>query len=203
MPGQAVLRFSEMECTARSKLSILRAGALIAAGTLSFLVPLPAQTPGAKAQPKAAAPGSPQVEANLAQLMRGSLYPASNVVFAAQGEDPAKFPEAKDPSAATDLLASTYGKWQAVENSALAMAESANLLMLPGRRCSNGVPVPTGNADWPRLVQGLRDAAMISYKAAQAKDQDKILMAADALTTACANCHDKYREKPNTADRCK
>jgi hypothetical protein len=155
-------------------------------------------------QPSGASPGSaPRVDANLAQLMRGIIYPASNIVFAAQGDDPAKFPEAKDPAAATDLLASTYGKWAAVENSALAMDEAANLLILPGRKCANGIAVPVRNADWPKFVQGLRDAAMLSYKAAQAKDQDKILDAAEKLTNACAACHDKYREKPSLADRCK
>ena len=85
----------------------------------------------------------------------------------------------------------------------MALVEAANLLTIPGRKCSNGIAVPIGNADWPKLVQGLRDAGMIAYKAAQAKSQDKILDASDALTTACANCHDKYREKANLADRCK
>jgi hypothetical protein len=32
---------------------------------------------------------------------------------------------------------------------------------------------------------------------------DKMLDAADVLATACANCHDKYREKPaGEKDRC-
>jgi cytochrome c556 len=44
---------------------------------------------------------------------------------------------------------------------------------------------------------------MKAYKAAQSKNQDNILDAADAVATACSNCHDKYREKPNLADRCK
>ena len=94
-------------------------------------------------------------------------------------------------------------KWQAVENSALALAEAANLLTIPGRKCSNGRDVPIKNADCSKLVPGLRDAGMTAYKAAQSKNQDNILMAADAMTQACANCHDKYREKPNLADRCK
>ena len=79
----------------------------------------------------------------------------------------------------------------------LAIAEAASLLTVPGRKCSNGRAVPIGNADWPKLVQGLRDAGMAAYKAAQAKNQDKILDAADVMTTACANCHEKYREKPS------
>jgi cytochrome c556 len=152
---------------------------------------------------EAQAPAKPQVEANLAQLMKGVLLENSNVIFFAQSEDPAKVPPAKDPAAATDPLANSYGKWEAVENSALALAESANLLTIPGRKCSNGLPVPIGNADWPKFVQGLRDASMKVYKAAQAKDMDKIVDAADTMTTACANCHDKYREKPTLAERCK
>jgi cytochrome c556 len=44
---------------------------------------------------------------------------------------------------------------------------------------------------------------MTAYKAAQSKDQDKILDAAEVMTNACSNCHDKYREKPTEADRCK
>jgi hypothetical protein len=142
------------------------------------------------------------VTATLAQLMKGILYPNSNVIFAAQDQNPADVPPAKEPSTATNPLASSYGKWEAVENSALALTEAANLLILPGRKCSNGKDVPIKNADWPKLVQGLRDAGMMSYKAAQSKNQDKILEAADAMTTACSNCHDKYREKPKLADRC-
>jgi hypothetical protein len=146
---------------------------------------------------------APQAEATLAQLMKGILFPNSNVIFFAQSDDPAKVPPAKDPSVATDPLANTYGKWEAVENSGLALAEAANLLTIPGRKCSNGLPVPMGNADWPKFVQGLREAGMKAYKAAQSKDMDKVLDAADTMTSACANCHEKYREKPTLADRCK
>jgi hypothetical protein len=144
-----------------------------------------------------------QVNATMAQLMKGIVFPSANVFFAAQSDNPNDVPPAKDPSLAPNPLASTYGKWQAVENASLAMAEAANLLSIPGRKCSNGLPVPIKNADWPKFVQGLRDAGMTAYKAAQTKNQDKIVEAADTVATACANCHDKYREKANLADRCK
>jgi hypothetical protein len=141
--------------------------------------------------------------ARLAQLMRGTLFPDSNVLFAATGKNPADVPPAKDPSAATNPLESTYGKWEAVENSSLAIVETANLLIVPGRLCSNGRPVPTTSPDWPKLVQGLREAGMKSYEAAQSKNQDKLTDATDVLTTACANCHVKYRDKDKLEDRCK
>jgi hypothetical protein len=140
--------------------------------------------------------------ANLTQLMRGTLYPESNVVFAAQDVNPADVPHAKDPSMATDPLESSYGKWQAVENNALAIAEVADLLMLPGRKCANGLDVPLKNPDWAKFVQELRDAGMTAYAAAQTKNQDKMIEAADVMTGACRNCHVKYREK-KPADRCK
>ena len=163
-----------------------------------------AQTPARPASTKAvAAPSNMQVHANLLQLMRGILYPASNVIFAAQSDNPAEVKPAKDPATATDPLASTYGGWQAVENASLALVEGANLLMIPGRKCSNGLAAPMNNADWPKFVQGLRDAGTKAYEAARSKNQDKILDAADTLTTACANCHDKWREKPSLVDRCK
>ena len=146
---------------------------------------------------------APRAQATLAQLMNGTLYPASNVIFAAQDQNPADVPRAKDSNMATDPLASSYGKWEAVENSALAVAEVANLLTLPGRKCANGLDVPLRNADWAKFVQELREAGMTAYAAAQAKNQGKIIDAADVMTTACSNCHHKYREKAKLADRCK
>lgn len=180
---------------------------LLLTGVSIFCELSQAQTPTpakgkAPAQAKAASPAR-QSPATLAQLMKGILYPNSNVIFFAQSDNPADVPQAKDPATAVNPLASSYGKWEAVENSALALVEAANLLTIPGRKCSNGLPVPINNPDWPKLVQGLRDAGMTAYKAAQSKNQDKILDAADVMTTACANCHDKYREKPTLADRCK
>ncbi|MEP6960888.1 MAG: hypothetical protein ABI995_02360 [Acidobacteriota bacterium] len=162
------------------------------AATQNPAAPNAAKTPAAKP-----AGGPP---ATLAQLMKGVFYPNSNVIFAAQDKNPADVPAAKEASTALNPLESAYGKWEAVENSGLAISEAASLLTVSGRKCSNGRDVPIRNPDWAKLVQGLRAAGMISYKAAQAKDQDKILDAADAITTACANCHDKYRE---VADRCK
>lgn len=141
--------------------------------------------------------------ANLAQLMRGMLYPESNVVFAAQDVNPADVPHAKDPSMATDPLESSFGKWQAVENNALAIAEVSDLLMLPGRKCANGLDVPVTNPDWAKFVQELRDSGMAAYSAAQTKNQDKMTDVAGVMTLACMHCHVKYREKRNPADRCK
>ena len=154
-----------------------------------------AQAPAAARGRGAAPTAQAQVHGDLQQVMRGILFPNSNVVFSAQTVDPATVKKAPDPTAATDPLASIYGGWEAIENSGIAMAEAANLLTIPGRVCGNGKPVPVQNADWQRFVQGLRNAGMATYKAGQSKNMDMVIAAADTVTTACSNCHDVYREK--------
>jgi len=166
-----------------------------------------AQAPVRGAAPAAparsAAPARPsRRDANLLQLMRGTLYPASNVVFAAQG-DLNEFKQPADPSVSPNPLTSTYGGWEAVQNAALALVEAADLVVVPGRLCSNGKPAPVQNADWVKFTQGLREAGRAAYKAAQTKDMDKMTDASGTLSDACAACHDKYREKKNgPQDRC-
>jgi len=143
------------------------------------------------------------VYANLNQLMRGVLYPAANVVFFPQSENPAGVKQDPDPGMATDPLKSTFGQWQAVENAALALAESSNLLLVPGRFCANGVPAPITDAAWATFVQEVRDASMQAYKAAQAKDQDKLIEISETLSNSCAHCHRKWRDRRTSANRCK
>lgn len=145
---------------------------------------------------------TPAPAANLNQLMRSLYFPHSNVVFFAQRYDPATVKRDAEPSAATDPLLGVFGGWEAVENSALTLADSADLLMTPGRKCSNGRDVPVERPDWAQLVKGLREASMVAYKAALTKNTDKMLDASDVLAQSCANCHGKYRPG-NAANRCK
>ena len=169
---------------------------MLAVGALSLM-----------AQTRPARPANPgqQVHANLNQLMRGTLYPAANVVFSAQADNPGEVKPVpgQDPSMATDPLTSTFGGWLAVENAALTLAESANLLSIPGRTCANGVPVPIKDPSWATFVQELRDASMKAYRAAQAKDQDQMIANSETLTAACAGCHRKWRDRRTPDNRCR
>ena len=168
---------------------------------VGFVVLAPVYVGFAFAQaPAGRGAGPPQAQqarvyANMLQVMRGVLYPASNVVFTAQSDDPATFKPAVRPSTSSDPFTSAYGGWEAVENSGMALAESANLLVIP-RACGNGKPAPIESADWQMWVQELRDAGVAVYKAGQAKDPDKVLEVADTLATACLHCHAKYRNVP-------
>ena len=108
-----------------------------------------------------------------------------------------------DPNMSTDPLTSSFGGWQAVENAALALAESATLLTNANRHCSNGVAVPAKDPAWAAFVQEVRDASMKAYAAAKAKDQDKMIETADALSTSCSGCHRKFRDRKAPENRCK
>ena len=101
-----------------------------------------AQARGARAGGAPAAPRAQQVHGNLLQVMRGVLFPNSNVLFSAQSVNPSTIKKDADPTSSVNPLAGAYGGWEAIENSGIAMAEAANLLTLPGRVCGNGKPVP-------------------------------------------------------------
>ena len=145
-----------------------------------------------------------QVHANLNQLMRGALYPAANVVFSAQTDNPGdvKPIPGHDPSMATDPLTSKFGGWLAVENAALTLAESANLLSIPGRTCANNVPVPVTDPAWAAFVQDLRDVSMKAYQPRKRRT-DKMIEISEPLSAACANCHRRWRDRKTPENRCK
>jgi hypothetical protein len=172
---------------------------------LFWVVAAAAQAPGAKpaaqppAKPVARAAASPPV-GTLLQVMRGILFHSSNLIFATQGEDPA---DPKMPlQASSGTFARVYTGWPVVENAAVTLAESADLLLKPGRLCSNGRPVPVDRADYRKFVQGLRAAGQAALKAAQSKSMDNMIEVSGTVSEACENCHAVYRDKPDLKNRC-
>jgi hypothetical protein len=164
------------------------------------------EQPAGQAAPAAGAP-TQRPYANLAQLMRGIPFPNSNLIFDAGSEDP----EAKKKAAeggsggggsATANFGNVYAGWQQVENAALALSETANLLLIPGRMCENGKPAPTDREDYRKFVAQLAEAGEVALKAAQSKNLDTMLEAGGTVTEACSACHEVYRDKENNADRC-
>jgi hypothetical protein len=144
-----------------------------------------------------------EVHSNLAQLMRGIPFTFANIVFDAQSEDPAAERAPADVGGgATATFRNVYGGWQEVENSALALAESATLMMLPGRSCENGKPVPVQEKTYQQAAQGLRDAGMAAYESAQTKSMDAMLDASEKVSLACSNCHEPYRDFDDESQRC-
>jgi Cytochrome C' len=163
-------------------------------------------TPEQAAAPAGSTPAlTPTPHATLAQLMRGIPFPNSNIVFDTQSNDPGAEPKkgATDTSGgAKDVYSGVYAGWQQVENAALAMSETANLLMIPGRKCENGLPVPLDREDFRKGIQGLADAGQAAYKAAQTKNLDMMVEVSGTIADACAACHEVYRDKPAGKQRC-
>lgn len=157
--------------------------------------------------PAPAAPAAPVAKpyGTLARMMQAVAFPASNIIFDAQSEDPGA-PKAEAPggaaAGATQAYQNVYGGWMGVENAAIALSETANLLAIPGRMCDNGKPAPTDQEDYKKWTAQLAAAGEEALKAAQAKDLDKIVDVSGVVTEACAACHEVYRDKDDPKDRC-
>jgi hypothetical protein len=158
----------------------------------------PAATPAAGAF-------TPAPHATLAQVMRGIPFPNSNIIFDTQQNDPGAPPK-KGPTdtgaGAKDVYSGVYTGWQQVENAALALSETANLIMIPGRKCENGLPVPLDREDFRKAAAGLAAAGDAAYKAAQSRNMDQMVDVSGTVADACAACHEVYRDKPAGKMRC-
>lgn len=146
---------------------------------------------------------APRPHANLAQMMRGIPFTFSNIVFDAQAQDPgAPRVPAEVTAGATETFRNVYGGWQEVENSALALAEAANLVMIPGRFCENGKPVPVHEDTYRKAAEGLAAAGRAAFAAAQSKNMDKMIEVSETVSIACSNCHEPYRDFDDQSQRC-
>src|SRR6266581_4941632 len=131
--------------------------------------PPAAQAPAAT--PAAGPALTPAAHGSLAEVMRGIPFPNSNIIFDTQTNDPGAVKKPTDKSStaaaggATGVYSSVYSGWQAVENSAIALSETANLVMIPGRKCENGLPVPMGDATFQKGAKALVEAGQAAYKA--------------------------------------
>jgi len=157
---------------------------------------LPSATPAASQAPLFPPMG------NLNQLMRGILFPSSNIIFNVQSNDPGAPPKpasggvkANTPFSWTDWGAGIYPPWQVVDNAAVAIAESAPLLLIPGRRCENGKPVPVDRPDWIKFSEELAEAGRAAYRASQTRNQQAVSDATNQLADSCMHCHQAYRDK--------
>lgn len=147
---------------------------------------------------KASVESTPVMTVN--QLMHAIFFPLGNTVFFAQNEDPDALARDPEPSTSSNPLTGLYGGWQAVENSALALAESADLLLIEGRTCSNGEIPNVKDADWIRFVDDLRKSSVAAYEAALTKNQDAMVDASGLLSESCFACHRVYRREPTPGD---
>src|SRR5215467_11280492 len=133
--------------------------------------------------------------------MRGILFPSSNIIFNVQTNDPgapAKPTQSDAGSTAfywTNWGAGIYTGWQIIDYAAVAVAESAPLMLTRGRRCENGKPVPVDRPDWIKFSLDLAEAGRAAYRASQMRNQQAVSDATNQLADACFQCHQVYRDK--------
>src|SRR5262245_33823150 len=139
------------------------------------------------------------------QVMRGILFPSSNVLFDVQTKDPGAGSKGgvarADAATTSNRYGDVYSPWQVVDAAAISIAEIGPVLMQP-RRCENGKPAPIDRDDWKNYVQGVVDAGRAAYRASQMRSQDAVSAATDLISDACASCHRVYRDVANAAMRC-
>jgi len=162
-------------------------------------VGFPAATtaPSATVKPADAAGPSLPPSGTVAQVMRGILFPSSNIIFTTQSIDPgAKRDMPTTTGGGFDWLTwggSVYPGWDVVDYAAVSVAESAKLMLTPGRRCENGRLVPLSDPDWIKFSLELEAAGKAAYKASQTRNQQTISDSTNQLNDSCMNCHRVYR----------
>ncbi len=134
---------------------------------------------------------------NLAEVMRAIAFPNANIIFNLQVKDPTNEKPAPAPVPFDYVKwgATIYPGWLAVDQAALAIAESAPLLLTPGRRCQNGRPAPVDRADYRGYVADMVKVAQEAYNVSKSRNFEAFVEISDKLNTACANCHMAYRDK--------
>ncbi len=137
---------------------------------------------------------------NLAQLMRGVLFPSANLIFNVQRYDPGQPPPKTTLSKEAgfswvDWGAGVYTGWEIVDYAAVALGETAPLMLTPGRRCENGRPVPVNDPDWIKYSVELYETSKAVYAASQTRKQDTVSDITERLADTCLHCHAAYRDK--------
>jgi hypothetical protein len=159
------------------------------------------RTPSTTAAANTGGTSLPPPEGNLAELMRAIAFPNANIIFNVQIKDPAAQPKKQPAAAPFDYVewgATVYPGWLAIDQAAVAITETAPLLLTPGRRCQNGRPVPVDRADWKKYVDELVAVGKLARRTSQARNYEGFVDVSEKLNDACANCHKVYRDKGGT-----
>lgn len=131
------------------------------------IAPAQAETP--------AAPLAPVVDVK--RLMSGMVDPSADVVWQSVAIT-------LDRDGEHHKRPSNDEEWLAVQNHAMIVAESANLLMIAPRARDAG--------EWMTTARQLREAAAKAYQAALNRDAEAILRVGGEIYDACVACHKKY-----------
>jgi len=122
----------------------------------------------AAAAQTASSPAPMRNVGSMSDLMVKIIYPTSDAIF---------YVESRTPT--------TDAEWTALEGQALMLAESANLLMMPGRA--------RDQKQWMADAKLMLDAGAAAVKAAKTKKVEAVSAVSDQLLESCTSCHKHYR----------
>ena len=148
--------------------------------------------------PQPAQPPSFPAVGTMLQVMRAIVFPNANLIFNVQTHDPSErqAPTENKSGEGINWVAwgsNLYSPWELVDYAAVTLAESAPLMLTPGRKCENGKPVPVNDPDWIKFTQELAEAGKTAYKASQTRSQEAVSDATNVINDACQHCHQVYR----------
>jgi hypothetical protein len=134
-------------------------------------------------------------QTTLVEVMNAMIMPFANVVWeAVVYEDTIKGP-------ATDE------GWQQARNAAVALAESANVLMIPDRPVAApdkaagegelspqeiGALIETSHGAWVGYARSLHEVAMQTIEAIDARDAEKLADIGGTMDAVCQGCHKQF-----------
>ncbi len=84
-----------------------------------------------------------------------------------------------------ELFPTTDDGWRYASNAAVTLAETSNLLLLPGRPLDD-------DRRWIDATHALYDAAMRAHEMAEKRDKEEFFKAGSAIFEACTQCHSHY-----------
>jgi hypothetical protein len=129
-----------------------------------------------------AAPEPPPFKpiADVKQLMQAVIDPAADELWDATGW-------IVTASGTEERKPQTDADWAAVRGHAITLTEAGNLLMMAPRAKDGG--------EWMQRSQELIDTGAAAWRAADARDVQKLFDTGGDVYQACTNCHQKYLEE--------
>jgi hypothetical protein len=119
-------------------------------------------------------------------LMQSVVDPAADVIWESVGTIITK-------EGVEEIRPKNADEWTAVRNSAIALAESGNLLMM--------IPRAKDGGEWMTMSKALVDTGNAAIRAADARNPEQLFNAGGDIYVACTNCHQKYVDAVATAGK--
>jgi hypothetical protein len=131
------------------------------------------------APPAAQAPAAPayNVTLSMKEVMGHVVDPGAWAFWRASGTVTSETGE-------QSLTPTTEQGWESAESGAAQIAESGNLLLLPGRKRDDG--------DWATYARTLSRQGLEAKAAVEARDTRKMFESGAAIYQTCTGCHAKY-----------